>query len=77
MLNGEFAYINNSFEGNSFSPVSFQMLEGLQVNKNMTWRMLLQKKLTEYLDVNFNYQGRKSETSETIHTGNVQLRAFF
>ncbi|AMO20840.1 hypothetical protein [Flavobacterium columnare] len=77
VLNGEFAYINNSFEGNSFSPVSFQMLEGLQVNKNMTWRMLLQKKLTEYLDVNFNYQGRKSETSETIHTGNVQLRAFF
>ncbi|MFK7001853.1 hypothetical protein [Flavobacterium oreochromis] len=77
VMNGELAYINNGFEGNSFSPVSFQMLEGLQVNKNVTWRMLLQKNITQYLDINLNYQGRKSETSQIIHTGNVQLRAFF
>ncbi|RVU91326.1 hypothetical protein EH230_10685 [Flavobacterium columnare] len=77
ILNGELVYINNRFEGNSFSPVGFQMLEGLQVNKNLTWRALLQKNLTQYLDINLNYQGRKSETSQTIHTGNIQLRAFF
>lgn len=76
-MSGEFAYVNNSFEGNPFSPVGFQMLEGLQINKNYTWRLLLQKNLTQYLDVNVNYQGRKSETSQTIHTGNVQLRAYF
>jgi hypothetical protein len=53
------------------------MLEGLQAGKNNTWRLLLQKNLTQYLDININYQGRKSDTSATIHTGNVQLRAFF
>ena len=53
------------------------MLEGLQPGKNQTWRLLLQKNLTQYLDININYQGRNSETSKTIHTGNVQLRAFF
>lgn len=58
------------------SAVGFQMLEGLQPGKNQTWRLLLQKNLTQYLDVNINYQGRNSETSKTIHTGNVQLRAF-
>jgi hypothetical protein len=29
------------------------------------------------LDININYQGRKTETSQTIHTGNIQLRAYF
>ncbi len=76
-INGEFSMYNNSFEGNVLSAVGFQMLEGLQPGKNQTWRLLLQKNLTQYLDININYQGRNSETSKTIHTGNVQLRAFF
>jgi hypothetical protein len=53
------------------------MLEGLQPGRNQTWRLLIQKNLTQYLDVNVNYQGRKSETSDTIHTGSIQLRAYF
>ncbi|MFC4741023.1 hypothetical protein ACFO3U_13555 [Flavobacterium ponti] len=76
-VNGEFSHYDNSFDGNALSAVGFQLLEGLQVGKNQTWRLLLQKNLTSYLDINVNYQGRKSETSKTIHTGNVQLRAFF
>lgn len=76
-MNGEFSLYNNAFEGNSQSPVAFQMLEGLQPGKNITWRLMVQKNLTQFLDINLNYQGRKSETSETIHTGNVQLRAYF
>ncbi|MCG2610940.1 hypothetical protein LZZ90_05420 [Flavobacterium sp. SM15] len=75
--NGEFSFYQNEFNGNALSPVAFQMLEGLQPGKNMTWRLLLQKNLTQYLDVNVNYQGRKSETSKTIHTGSIQLRAYF
>ena len=76
-LNGEFSYYKNTFTGNNLAPVAFQMLEGLQPGKNQTWRLLLQKNLTQYLDININYQGRDSETSKTIHTGNIQLRAFF
>jgi hypothetical protein len=53
------------------------MLEGLQAVQNLTWKLLLQKNLTQFLDININYQGRKSETSQTIHTGNLQLRAYF
>lgn len=76
-LNAEYSLYNNDFAGNQLSPVAFQMLEGLQAGKNSTWRVLLQKNLTQYLDINVNYQGRQSDTSQTIHTGNVQLRAFF
>lgn len=76
-VNGEFSWFDNQFVGNEFSPVAFQMLEGLQPGKNLTWRLLLQKNLTEYLDININYLGRKSETIKTVHTGNIQLRAYF
>lgn len=74
---GEFSLYENDFTGNTLSPVAYQMLEGLQAGQNLTWRLLLQKNLTQYLDLNLNYEGRKSETSKTIHTGSVQLRAFF
>jgi len=76
-MNGEVSFYQNKFEGNEFSAVGFQMLEGLQTGQNLTWRLLLQKNITQFLDINFNYQGRKSETSQAIHTGNVQLRAYF
>ena len=76
-MNGIFTYINNDFSGNASSPVGFQLLEGLQNGKNTTWQLLFQKNITQFLDVSINYNGRKSETSKTIHTGTVQLRAFF
>ncbi len=74
---GELSFYKNDFTGSPISPAAYQMLEGLQEGDNITWRLLLQKNLTQYLDVNINYQGRKSETSRAIHTGSVQLRAYF
>jgi len=76
-MNGEISLVQNQFDGNALAPVAFQMLEGLQVGQNITWRLLIQKNLTQFLDINLNYQGRKSETSQAIHTGSVQLRAYF
>ena len=73
----ELNYFSNKFEGNSNTPVAYQMMEGLQVGTNFTWSIIAQKKLTQYLDLNLNYFGRKSESSHTIHTGTVQLKAYF
>ncbi|MFI8380136.1 hypothetical protein [Leeuwenhoekiella sp. NPDC079379] len=76
-LNAEAKYISNAFSGSAFSPVAYLMLEGLQPGANFTWTALAQKRITKFLDLNVAYFGRKSETSKTIHTGTVQLRAFF
>mgnify|MGYP003673616807 FL=1 len=76
-LTGEFNFFKNEFEGNANTPVAYQMLEGLQPGKNFTWSLLAQKKLTKFLDLNLNYFGRKTETSRTIHTGTIQLKAYF
>jgi hypothetical protein len=76
-MNGEISFYRNKFTGNELSSVGFQMLEGLQTGQNLTWRLLLQKKISQFLDINLNYQGRKSESNQTIHNGSVQLRAYF
>jgi hypothetical protein len=76
-INGEFNFFSNTFNGNSNTPVAYQMLEGLQPGKNFTWTLLAQKKLTKFLDLNLSYFGRKTENSKTIHTGSVQLKAYF
>ena len=76
-LIGEFNYFDNNFDGNANSPVAYQMLEGLQPGNNFTWNLLAQKRLTKFLDLNINYLGRKTENSKAIHTGSVQLRAYF
>ncbi len=76
-INGEFNYFSNKFNGNQNSPVAYQMMEGLQPGKNFTWSLLAQKKLTKFLDLNLNYFGRKTETSKSIHTGTIQLKAYF
>ncbi|MGZ0015604.1 hypothetical protein [Yeosuana sp. AK3] len=76
-ITGEFNYFSNNFTGNPNTPVSYQMLEGLQPGKNFTWSLLAQKKLTKFLDLNLSYFGRRTETSKTIHTGAIQLKAYF
>ncbi|MCP4884535.1 MAG: DUF2460 domain-containing protein [Flavobacteriales bacterium] len=76
-VNANASFYLNEFDGNTNSPVAYQMLEGLQPGTNLTWLLTLQKRLTSFLDLNINYSGRKSEESKTIHTGNIQLRATF
>ena len=82
-LTGGVNYVENRFREsvsgltNAFSPVAYQMLEGLQPGTNFTWNLIAQKRLTKYLDLNLSYFGRKGGDVRTVHTGNVQLRAFF
>ncbi|MGJ8683065.1 MAG: hypothetical protein ACSHWW_00480 [Nonlabens sp.] len=76
-VNGEIKYVKNDFQGLAFSPVGFLILEGLQPGTNFTWNLLFQKNISSFLDLNVSYSGRDSETSRTIHTGSVQLKAYF
>ena len=76
-VSAEFNYFSNIFQGDANTPVAYQMMEGLQPGTNFTWSLIAQKKLTKYLDLNLNYFGRKSENSRTIHTGTIQLKAYF
>jgi hypothetical protein len=52
-------------------------LEGLQPGENQTWELSIQKQISKFLDLNLSYQGRKSPGIKSIHTGSIQLKAFF
>jgi hypothetical protein len=71
-LNGEVSFIRINLMGMNFLLLVFKCSKVYNRDKN-TWRLLL-KKIT--ILGQFHYQGEK-ETSQAIHTGNLQLRAYF
>jgi hypothetical protein len=76
-MSGQVALYQNKYTGDEDTSVAYKMLDGLETGQNFSWTLLLQKKLNKFLDLSLNYEGRKSESSSTIHTGTVQLRASF
>ena len=50
-ITGEFNFFSNDFSGNAFSPVGYQMLEGLQPGNNTTWSLIALRQLTKFLDL--------------------------
>lgn len=72
-----FNYIRISYNGETNSPVAFEMLDGLQPGQNSTWGLSYQRTLANNMQLNLNYNGRTSEGQPVIHSGGVQVRAFF
>jgi len=77
ILTAKFNYVKFNFNGAEDTQVAFAMLDGLQNGNNFTWGLNLQRTLSGNLQLSLNYDGRKSEGSNVVHTGSVQLRAYF
>ena len=76
-IRANFNYIENTFSATDNVSLAFEMLEGLQNGANSTWELSYQQNLSKYMQLSLNYNGRKSENTNFIHTGGVQVRAFF
>ena len=71
----QISHIEFPFDENT--PLAFDMLESLKPGTNQVWNVSWQQNLNEYLLLILNYNGRNSPGAPVIHTGNVQVRAFF
>ena len=71
------SYIDIDFNASENSSLAFEMLDGLRPGGNITWNILWQRNLANNLQLNLNYGGRRSDGVRVIHTGGMQLRAFF
>jgi len=76
-LQGSFNFVNISFNDLENTPVAFEMLNALKTGQNFLWSLLYQRNLAKNMQINLNYSGRKTPENKTIHTGGVQIRAFF
>ncbi len=76
-INAAFNFISISYDGPTGNTVEFELLEGLKTGLNYTWSTFVQMRLGKNMQVNLQYSGRKAEDNPAVHTGTVQLRAFF
>ena len=66
-----------SYNAAENTPIAFEMLAALKPGINLLWGLNYQRKIADNLQLNFNYSGRKSENVDFIHSGGMELRAFF
>lgn len=79
-INGKFTYNNISFKSteanpNVNSPAAYILLDGLMPGKNFLWTLDLTKRLSNNLELNIQYEGRKPGTSRIVHVGRAAIRA--
>lgn len=70
-------YFNIIYNSDINTSLAYEMLEGLKPGNNATWSVMFQKKIIQNLELSLNYTGRISENIKAIHTGSLQVRAFF
>lgn len=70
-------YLIIDYNSDQNTSIAYEMLEGLKPGNNGTWSFRFQRKLAKNLELNLVYNGRVSEKTSVIHTGSLQLRAFF
>jgi len=73
----KFDFVNIEYSGNSNTFTAYEFLGGLQPGKNFLWTVSRYVKLTDYLQLELNYSGRKPGDEKVVHTGGMSLRAFF
>jgi hypothetical protein len=76
-LNASFNYIYYKYNAATNDAIAYEMLEGLMPGLNLTWSLSFQRQLSNGLQLNLSYNARKSADTKIIHTGGVQMRAFF
>lgn len=65
------------FSGQENSPLGYEMLEGLRPGINYTWNVSYQRNLSKSMQLSLQYNGRTSTLGRIIHSGGMEIRAFF
>ena len=76
-LNFSLSFVNVQFNGEKNSTIEFDLLEGLKDGKNYIWNTLFTKRLSNSVDLNLTYEGRKTGDAPTVHIARAQIKATF
>lgn len=76
-LNFSVSYVNVTTDVQPNSPIEFDLLEGLKEGRNFIWNALFTKRLSNNIDLNISYEGRKTGDASTVHIARAQVKATF
>ncbi len=76
-LNVSAGYICNYLSGDIDDPTNFELLEGYQIGRNITWQIGSIVNISKHFQLTFQYHGRTSPVIKTIHMGSIMVKAFF
>lgn len=76
-VNLKATYTGIRYQGNASSAVGYAMLDGLTGGKNWLWNAGFDKRVSKNIEMNLEYEGRKTGTGSFIHTGRASVRAIF
>lgn len=76
-LQAGMSYITIKYSGIESSALGFEMLESLKPGNNFVWTASYQRSVSKNLQISVQYSGRKSQENKAIHSGGMEVRAFF
>jgi hypothetical protein len=76
-LTTKFTFNQIGYNSPTNTTVAYIMLDGLLPGQNYLWTIDLTKRLTSFLELNLQYEGRKAGSSGIVNTGRAAIRALF
>ena len=77
-INGKYSLYQVVFNGDNISsPVGYDMLNGFTVGQNSVWNISFQQRFGGNLQINLNYDGRRSSNANIVHVGRMEARYIF
>ena len=74
-VSSSFNYGKIKYSGISNTNLSYVMLDGLMPGKNILWTLEITKRLSSFLEMSVQYEGRKAGESGLVNLGRAQVRA--
>lgn len=76
-LQAEITFNDIDFTGVENTALGYELLQALRPGQNILWSASWQLKIASGLRLQLNYNGRKSQNSDMIHSGRMQISALF
>ncbi|HEX8428584.1 hypothetical protein [Hymenobacter sp.] len=70
-------YVSVDFKGDPNSVVGLEILNALRNGSNFTWNLNVEQRLSNGLNLNLAYDGRKANGLNVVHTGRMQVSVLF